>query len=95
MGGRTPSMLELKTLIMEGNKAITEKIDGVATKVALMQQDMDKLRDKVQDMGTRMDGRGLDEWDVVEMQLQEEQDEDMETGKPYRGETKDLNEEGQ
>ncbi|KAJ1103828.1 hypothetical protein NDU88_001249 [Pleurodeles waltl] len=57
MGNTTmPSMLELKTLILEGNKAIREKIDGVATTVALMRQDLDKLRDKVKNLGIRVDG---------------------------------------
>ncbi|KAJ1177487.1 hypothetical protein NDU88_002742 [Pleurodeles waltl] len=42
----TPSMLDIKNVIFEGNKAITEKIDRVAIMVAVLSQDM----------GTRADG---------------------------------------
>ncbi|KAJ1210738.1 hypothetical protein NDU88_006100 [Pleurodeles waltl] len=49
-------MLGLRTLILECNKAITEKADRVATTVALMQQDLDKMREKVKDLGTRTNG---------------------------------------
>ncbi|KAJ1117107.1 hypothetical protein NDU88_005307 [Pleurodeles waltl] len=52
----TPSMLELKTLILEGNKAITEKIDGVATTVALIQQNLDKMWEKVKGLVNRTNG---------------------------------------
>ncbi|KAJ1195396.1 hypothetical protein NDU88_004676 [Pleurodeles waltl] len=50
------SMLKLKNLIMDRNRAITEKNDGVATLVTLLRQDMDKIQEKVKDLGTRTDG---------------------------------------
>ncbi|KAJ1197411.1 hypothetical protein NDU88_001271 [Pleurodeles waltl] len=52
----TLSLLELKTLILEGNKAITKKIDGVAMTVVLMRQELAKMREKVKDLGTRTTG---------------------------------------
>ncbi|KAJ1111019.1 hypothetical protein NDU88_008357 [Pleurodeles waltl] len=55
-----PSTLELKQLILEGNRAITEKIDGVAITVVLIRQDMDKMGDRVGELGTgRMILKGL------------------------------------
>ncbi|KAJ1126661.1 hypothetical protein NDU88_005068 [Pleurodeles waltl] len=47
--------LELKTLILEGYKTITEKIDTVARTVALMRHDLDKMWDKVKDLGQQDD----------------------------------------
>ncbi|KAJ1105747.1 hypothetical protein NDU88_003152 [Pleurodeles waltl] len=52
----TPSMLQLKSFILEHNKAILGRIDGVATTVTLLRQDMDKMEGKVKDLETRADG---------------------------------------
>ncbi|KAJ1216919.1 hypothetical protein NDU88_004517 [Pleurodeles waltl] len=49
-----PSNLELKKVILEGSKAITEKIDVVAITVALLHQDMGKMS-RVEDLGTITD----------------------------------------
>ncbi|KAJ1106516.1 hypothetical protein NDU88_003917 [Pleurodeles waltl] len=43
--------LALKNLILEGNKAITEKIDGVAITMVLLKQDIDKMRDRMRELG--------------------------------------------
>ncbi|KAJ1083171.1 hypothetical protein NDU88_003331 [Pleurodeles waltl] len=50
------SMLYLKTIILKGNKTITGKINWVATTVALMIQDLDKMQEKVKTPGIRADG---------------------------------------
>ncbi|KAJ1166558.1 hypothetical protein NDU88_006957 [Pleurodeles waltl] len=49
------SMLELKNSILECNRAITEKTDGVATAVTLLRQDLDKMRNRVKYLGTGAD----------------------------------------
>ncbi|KAJ1163834.1 hypothetical protein NDU88_004286 [Pleurodeles waltl] len=48
-----PSNLKLKNLILKGYKGITEKTDGVAITVALLRQDMDKMRERVKDLSAR------------------------------------------
>ncbi|KAJ1160231.1 hypothetical protein NDU88_000733 [Pleurodeles waltl] len=50
-----PTTLDIKSLILEGNNAITEKIDGLDITVALMHQDMEKMRERVKDLGIRTD----------------------------------------
>ncbi|KAJ1100594.1 hypothetical protein NDU88_005675 [Pleurodeles waltl] len=47
--------LEIKNIILEGNRAITEKIDGGAIIVALLHKDMDKIRGRMKELGTRAD----------------------------------------
>ncbi|KAJ1210595.1 hypothetical protein NDU88_005957 [Pleurodeles waltl] len=50
-----PFTLDIKYLILEGNKAIREKIDRMAIPVVLLLQDIDKRREPVNDLGTRAD----------------------------------------
>ncbi|KAJ1169917.1 hypothetical protein NDU88_001803 [Pleurodeles waltl] len=52
----SPFMLKLKNVIMDCSMAITEKINGVATLVMLLRQNLDKMWDRVKDMGMRVDG---------------------------------------
>ncbi|KAJ1149870.1 hypothetical protein NDU88_002669 [Pleurodeles waltl] len=49
----TPTARDIKKLILEGNRTITEKLDGVAVTVTLLHQDMEKMRERVKDLGTR------------------------------------------
>ncbi|KAJ1213775.1 hypothetical protein NDU88_001406, partial [Pleurodeles waltl] len=51
----TPSLMELKQVIIECNMAITEKIDVVALTVVQQYQVMDEVRDRVKGLGTRVD----------------------------------------
>ncbi|KAJ1213144.1 hypothetical protein NDU88_000783 [Pleurodeles waltl] len=48
-----PTTLELKQLILEGNRVIRVKIDGVVITVPLLCQDMDKMRDREKELGTK------------------------------------------
>ncbi|KAJ1126786.1 hypothetical protein NDU88_005192 [Pleurodeles waltl] len=47
-----PSTLDIKKMILEGNKAIPKNIDRVAATVALLCQDMDRMEDLIKDLGT-------------------------------------------
>ncbi|KAJ1130670.1 hypothetical protein NDU88_009020 [Pleurodeles waltl] len=47
--------LGILNLILEGNKAIMVKIDWVDITVALLHQDMEKMREQLKDLGTRAD----------------------------------------
>ncbi|KAJ1178475.1 hypothetical protein NDU88_003721 [Pleurodeles waltl] len=51
-----PSTLDIKNFILERNKAITKKIGGVAITVALLHQDMEKMKEHMKDLGTSADG---------------------------------------